>query len=195
MSEHEIAMMEGAMNAFVDEYFKARTHLSKTLLQECLVAAGFKAAWAARDKDFSALRQQLEEAQRERLAHDARKAQVEKLVKTNTDLYRRLAEAEVQEAAAVVDADDNGLFVDIVYGKDGSALKQGDKLYLRAAPPASDERVRELVAVMTEARKELHACQAVIHLAGGFDPAYVAGAQAALKKLDAALAASKGGGA
>jgi hypothetical protein len=60
---------------------------------------------------------------------------------------------------------------------------------LAAAPAAGD--ARELVEALKEARRELHACQAVIHLAGGFDPAYVTGAQAAIKRADAALSASQ----
>jgi hypothetical protein len=51
---------------------------------------------------------------------------------------------------------------------------------------------RELIQALAEARRELHACQAVIHLAGGFDPAYVQGAQAAIKVADAAIARAKG---
>ena len=53
---------------------------------------------------------------------------------------RQLLETPSVSAVAVVDADDNGLFVDIIYGKDGSALRQGDMLY--AAPkPAVDGTV------------------------------------------------------
>lgn len=48
--------------------------------------------------------------------------------------------------------------------------------------------VAELIEAQKATRRELHACQAVIHLAGGFDPAYVTGAQAAIKQADAALA-------
>lgn len=46
----------------------------------------------------------------------------------------------------------------------------------------------ELVQALRLARKELDACQRVIHYAGGFDPAYVSGAQRALKVADAVLA-------
>ena len=49
----------------------------------------------------------------------------------------------------------------------------------------------ELMPLLKDARKELHACQAVIHLAGGFDPAYVSGAQKVLKAIDAAIAKDK----
>lgn len=61
-----------------------------------------------------------------------------------------------------------------------------------AAPAAGD--ALELLGALIEARRELHACQAVIHLAGGFDPAYVRDAQAALKRADAAIAAQQGKG-
>jgi hypothetical protein len=49
-----------------------------------------------------------------------------------------------------------------------------------------------LLASLKQARLELHACQAVIHLAGGFDPAYVDGAQKALKAVDAAIDEAEG---
>ncbi len=45
----------------------------------------------------------------------------------------------------------------------------------------------ELVQALRLARKELDACQRVIHCAGGFDPAYVNDAQAAIKVADAVL--------
>jgi hypothetical protein len=46
----------------------------------------------------------------------------------------------------------------------------------------------ELVAALKLTRENLRACQATIHLAGGFDPAYVDDAQAAMKVADAVLA-------
>lgn len=46
----------------------------------------------------------------------------------------------------------------------------------------------ELVAALKLTRENLHACQATIHLRGGFDPAYVNDAQAAMKIADAVLA-------
>ena len=46
----------------------------------------------------------------------------------------------------------------------------------------------ELVAALKLTRENLCACQATIHLCGGFDPAYVNDAQAAMKVADAALA-------
>ena len=46
----------------------------------------------------------------------------------------------------------------------------------------------ELVAALKLNRENLRACQATIHLAGYFDPAYVNDAQAAMKIADAVLA-------
>jgi hypothetical protein len=46
----------------------------------------------------------------------------------------------------------------------------------------------DLTAALKLNRENLHACQATIHLCGGFDPAYVNDAQAAMKVADAALA-------
>ena len=46
----------------------------------------------------------------------------------------------------------------------------------------------ELIAALKVTRENLRACQATIHLCGGFDPAYVNEAQAAMKVADAALA-------
>ncbi|GLH20963.1 hypothetical protein BR1R3_37050 [Pseudomonas atacamensis] len=46
----------------------------------------------------------------------------------------------------------------------------------------------ELVAALKLTRENLRACQATIHLCGGFDPAYVDDAQAAMKVADAVLA-------
>ena len=46
----------------------------------------------------------------------------------------------------------------------------------------------ELIAALKVTRENLRACQATIHLCGGFDPAYVNDAQAAMKVADAALA-------
>jgi hypothetical protein len=46
----------------------------------------------------------------------------------------------------------------------------------------------ELVAALKLTRENLRACQATIHLCGGFDPAYVRDAQAAMKVADAVLA-------
>ncbi|MDD1010938.1 hypothetical protein M5G27_26040 [Pseudomonas shahriarae] len=46
----------------------------------------------------------------------------------------------------------------------------------------------ELVAALKLNRENLRACQATIHLAGGFDPAYVDDAQAAMAVADAVLA-------
>ncbi|MGR3991611.1 hypothetical protein [Pseudomonas sp. 1121_17] len=52
---------------------------------------------------------------------------------------------------------------------------------------AEGELQEQLVHALRLARKELDACQRVIHYAGGFDPAYVNDAQAALKVADAVL--------
>jgi hypothetical protein len=46
----------------------------------------------------------------------------------------------------------------------------------------------DLTAALKLNRENLRACQATIHLCGGFDPAYVNDAQAAMKVADAALA-------
>jgi hypothetical protein len=46
----------------------------------------------------------------------------------------------------------------------------------------------DLVAALKLTRENLRACQATIHLAGGFDPAYVNNAQGAMKIADAVLA-------
>jgi hypothetical protein len=50
------------------------------------------------------------------------------------------------------------------------------------------EAREEMVAALKLTRENLRACQATIHLCGGFDPAYVNDAQAAMKIADAALA-------
>lgn len=55
--------------------------------------------------------------------------------------------------------------------------------------PQAAPDVAGLVEALKEARRELDSCQRVIHYAGGFDPAYVDGAQKALCTIDAALAA------
>lgn len=52
---------------------------------------------------------------------------------------------------------------------------------------AEGELQEELVYALRLARKELDACQRVIHYAGGFNPAYVSDAQTAIKYADAAL--------
>ncbi|UIN57625.1 hypothetical protein [Pseudomonas kribbensis] len=48
--------------------------------------------------------------------------------------------------------------------------------------------VNELAAALKLTRENLRACQATIHLTGGFDPAYVNDAQAAMAVADAVLA-------
>jgi hypothetical protein len=46
----------------------------------------------------------------------------------------------------------------------------------------------DMLTALRVARRELHACQSVIHLRGGFDPAYVDDALRALQGIDAILA-------
>lgn len=67
-------------------------------------------------------------------------------------------------------------------------------LYATPQPAEQQPDVTQLVEALEEARRELNSCQSVIHYAGGFDPAYVTGAQAALVKIDAALDAYRKGG-
>lgn len=50
------------------------------------------------------------------------------------------------------------------------------------------EAREELISALKLNRENLRACQATIHLCGGFDPAYVNEAQAAMKVADEALA-------
>lgn len=50
------------------------------------------------------------------------------------------------------------------------------------------EAREELISALKLNRENLRACQATIHLCGGFDPAYVNDAQAAMKVADEALA-------
>lgn len=50
------------------------------------------------------------------------------------------------------------------------------------------EAREKLIAALKLNRENLRACQATIHLCGGFDPAYVNDAQAAMKVADEALA-------
>ena len=52
-------------------------------------------------------------------------------------------------------------------------------------------RVKVLEDALRCTVRELQACQSVIHLAGGFDPAYVSDAQVALKAARAALEATR----
>jgi hypothetical protein len=87
----------------------------------------------------------------------------------------------------------NGLHRLSAGGKDGNVLcavrlhdgfadiqvSEEDARLIAASP--------DLLAALRATRRELQACQAVIHLAGGFDPAYVSGAQEAIRAADAAL--------
>lgn len=72
------------------------------------------------------------------------------------------------------------------------AMKPEELLaFEQAATESSDAkwqaRVKDLEEALPKIREELHACQAVIHLAGGFDPLYVKEAQAQMKAIDALL--------
>ena len=79
-----------------------------------------------------------------------------------------------------------GLILGAGPGWDGEYVAPDDaNANLIAAAP-------DLLEALKKSRRELHACQAVIHLAGGFDPAYVRDAQAALKVMDAAIAKATG---
>jgi hypothetical protein len=53
---------------------------------------------------------------------------------------------------------------------------------------AEGEAREELTAALKLTRENLRACQATIHYAGGFDPAYVNDAQAAMKVADDVMA-------
>jgi len=61
-------------------------------------------------------------------------ALIGKLQAENEQLKSTLAQLEQQEPVALVDAGDEGLFVEIIYGENGSNLKLGDKLYARSVP-------------------------------------------------------------
>jgi hypothetical protein len=50
------------------------------------------------------------------------------------------AEQAGAQPVAEVDEGEEGLFIDFIYGPDGSPLKRGDKLYLAAPTPATDQR-------------------------------------------------------
>lgn len=56
-----------------------------------------------------------------------------------------------------------------------------------AVSAAKDARIKVLEDALRGAERELQSCQSAIHLCGGFDPAYVLDAQAALKVARAAL--------
>ncbi|MDN7820478.1 hypothetical protein [Burkholderia vietnamiensis] len=51
------------------------------------------------------------------------------------------ATAQSAEPVAIVDETDSGLFVEILYGENGSPLKCGDKLYAAPQPAQADARV------------------------------------------------------
>ena len=72
------------------------------------------------------------------------------------------------------------------YNSDQLIEKQFEIVILR-------QQVTLLRDALTESRRELDSCQKVIWLASdyGFDPAYVKGAQASIRKTDEALAATE----
>lgn len=79
----------------------------------------------------------------------------------------------------------NRFYASVQYDRECSEQEAVANARLIAAAP-------ELLEALAKTRAVLHACQAVIHLAGGFDIAYVSGAQAAMKQADAAIAKATG---
>ena len=73
---------------------------------------------------------------------------------------------------------------DYRYHAEYDVSDRADARLITAAP--------DLLAALIQCREELRACQSVIHYAGGFSPAYVEQAQAAMKVADAALAKAGG---
>lgn len=69
---------------------------------------------------------------------------------------------------------------------------EGMPVYLHRKVQAVVDQRDELLAALELTRENLRACQATIHLCGGFDPAYVTDAQSAMKVADAAIAKAKG---
>lgn len=67
MNEHDYALRDAAMAEFVDSYFKARPQLLRTRHEECLVEAGFKAAWQPDQKERAEKAESELEAERTRL--------------------------------------------------------------------------------------------------------------------------------
>lgn len=64
------------------------------------------------------------------------------------DLRAQLARQGQGEAVAIVDAGEEGLFVEILIGRDGSPLKLGDKLYLGAPTPTSAVQGENTLAII-----------------------------------------------
>ena len=60
------------------------------------------------------------------------------------ELWNKRAQAADQqgEPVAIVDEADDGMFIEFIYGEDGSPLRRGDKLYRHAQPATAkvDER-------------------------------------------------------
>ena len=75
---------------------------------------------------------------------------------------------------------------------DTCATRENEVISLEQAHADHLKREVMLREALTESRRELDSCQKVIWLASdyGFDPAYVKGAQASIRKTDEALAAT-----
>jgi hypothetical protein len=56
-------------------------------------------------------------------------------------------EVKQAEPVAVVDESDDGLFIEIVYGEKGSALKLGDKLYAAPKPTPDDVLIGKKISM------------------------------------------------
>jgi hypothetical protein len=83
----------------------------------------------------------MDRGDRATIALDAAEAEI-------TELRAHLARQAQAEPVAVVDEGDDGLFIDIIYGPDGSPLKCGDKLYLAApAAPAGAQNAQPIDGV------------------------------------------------
>ncbi len=72
----------------------------------------------------------------------------------------------------------------------GDASPSLDAIVDRRAKEAEPVN-QQMLDALNSMRRELQSCQAVIHLAGGFDHAYVDNAKSALSKADAAIAAAE----
>lgn len=55
------------------------------------------------------------------------------------------------EPVAVVDESDDGMFIDIIHGDDGTPLKMGDKLYARGTGDSLSTRLANLEALLQRA--------------------------------------------
>lgn len=63
---------------------------------------------------------------------------------TRAAIAAHLARQAQAAPVAVVDEGDNGLFIDIIYGRNGSPLKCGDKLYLAPVAPAGAQNAEAI---------------------------------------------------